>query len=140
MGRRPAFAILLMPGRDLGMDVLDADAVRPEHQAAAIARKAETVQPHDIYVAGSVGLSFLEDAAGFVDRGEQQLLLDFDISERLLRDPHLGSDRLDDRGDLKVGMRGAIALFVAIPTGTGLLAVATHLHQPIGDWQFATIR
>src|SRR5205807_10207775 len=71
-GGGPAFAVLLVPGLDLAVDLGDADAVGPVHQAAAVAREAEAVEPHHVDVAGAVGLALFEDLAGFVDRGEEQ--------------------------------------------------------------------
>src|SRR6266567_933374 len=60
--RRPALAILLMPARDLIVHVAHADAVGPIEQAAAIAREAEAVQPHHVYVAGAIGLALFQNA------------------------------------------------------------------------------
>ena len=138
--RRPALAVLLMPAGDLVVDLAHADAVGPEHQPAAIAREAEAVQPHHVDVAGAIRLALLEDPAGLVDRGEQQAAQDFLVGERALRHAHLGGDLPDDGGHLRIGMRRAVAFLVAIPAGAGLLAIAAHLHQSIGDRQLAVVR
>src|SRR5215469_4348691 len=74
-------------GLDLAVDLGDADRVGPVHQAAAVAREAKAVEPHHIDVAGAVGLAFLEDLAGLVDRGEQQPAQDLLVREAPLRDP-----------------------------------------------------
>src|SRR5207253_10012768 len=121
-GGGPAFAILLVPGRDLAVNLGDADAVGPVHQPAAIAREAEAVEPHHIDVAGAVGLALFEDLAGLVDRGEQEPAQDLLVAEAALLDPHFGRLLLDDAGEFGVGMRGAVALLVAEPAGSGLLA------------------
>src|SRR5229473_2594617 len=98
-GGSPAFAVALVPGGDLAVNLGDADAVGPVHQPAAVAREAEAVQPHHVDVAGAVGLALFEDLAGFVDRGEQEAVEDLLVGEALLRDPELGRFFLDHAGD-----------------------------------------
>src|ERR1700733_9795275 len=59
--RCPALAVLLMPALDLVVHVLHSDTVRPVHQAAAITREAEPVQPHHVHIRRTVRLAFLQD-------------------------------------------------------------------------------
>ena len=83
----PAFAILLVPGLDLAVDLGDADAVGPIHQPAAVAREVEAAQPHHVDVAGAIDLALFEDLARLVDRGEEEPAEDLLVAEALLRDP-----------------------------------------------------
>src|SRR5438045_2612911 len=85
-GWSPARPVALVPGRDLVVDLARPDAVGPEHQAAAIAREAEAVEPHHVDVAGAQRLALLQDPAGLVDRGEQQSAQDLLVAERALLD------------------------------------------------------
>src|SRR5215467_11618883 len=55
----PACTIALMPGRDLVIDLASADGVGPVHQPAAVARKAEAIEPHHVNVAGANGFALL---------------------------------------------------------------------------------
>src|SRR5277367_2636418 len=118
----PALAVALVPGGDLAVDLGDTDAVGPIHQPTAVARKAKAVEPHHIDIAGAIGLALFEDLAGFVDRGEPQPAQDLLVAEAALLDPHLGGLFLDHARDFGIGMRGAVALFVAEPPGSALLA------------------
>ena len=68
--RLPAVAIQRLPFHHLCIDTLCTDTVGPVHQAAAIAGKAEAVEPHYVNVAGSVRDAFLKDFGGFIDAGE----------------------------------------------------------------------
>src|SRR5207342_1063175 len=108
--RPPARPVALMPGGDLVVDLARAYAVGPEHQAAAIAREAEAVEPHDVDVAGAQRLALLQDLAGLVDRGEQQPAQDFLVAERALLDAHPLGDLLDDAVHLGVDDGRAVTL------------------------------
>ena len=68
-GGGPALAVGLVPGGDLAINRGDADAVGPIHQPAAVARKAEALEPHQVDIADAVGLALFEDLARLVDRG-----------------------------------------------------------------------
>src|SRR5260370_38885998 len=128
-----------MPRLDLAVSLGAADQGGPVHQAAAVAREAEAVEPHHVDVAGAVGLALFEDLAGLVDRGEQQPAQDLLVGEAALLDPHLGRLFLDDAGDLRVGMRGAVALLVAEPAGPGLLPHESYFDDRIGDRPFSGV-
>ena len=52
VGGAPAVAELLVPARDLVIDLAHPDGVGPVHQAAAVTREAEAVQPHHVDIAG----------------------------------------------------------------------------------------
>src|SRR5205814_10577625 len=139
-GGGPAFAVALVPAASLALDLGDADAVGPVHQAAAVAREAEAVEPHHVDVAGAVGFALFEDLAGFVYRGEQEPAQDLLVREAALRHPHFGRLFLDDAGDFGVGMSRAVALFVAEPAGPGLLPEPPRFDDRVGDRQFAVVR
>src|SRR3984893_4080950 len=139
-GGGPALAVLLMPRLDLAVDFGDADAVGPVHQAAAVSREAEAVEPHHIDVAGAVGLALFEDLARLVDRGEEQPMEDLLVGEALLRDPELLRFFLDHAREFGVGMRGTVARLVAEPAGAGLLAEPPGLDDRVGDRHLAIVR
>jgi hypothetical protein len=65
--RSPALTILLMPRRNLRMDVGHAYPIGPIHQTAAVARETEPMQPHYVDIAGTIRLAFFQDAARLVD-------------------------------------------------------------------------
>ena len=98
------------------------------------------MQPHDIHIAGTERDAFLKDFARLVDRGEQQPAQDFLIRETAGRIAELRRFLADDPGDDRVGIGRAVALFVAIPAGTGLLAEAAEFAQPVGDRLLAVVR
>src|SRR5262249_57468199 len=125
--------ITIMPRGDLVVDLAHADRVGPVHQAAAIAREAEAVEPHDIDIAGAQCLAFVEDLARFVDGREQEALQDLLVREILLRDAELGDGLLDDARDLRIGMRRAVALLVFVPALAGLLPQPPALAHPLAD-------
>src|SRR5207302_1499428 len=114
--------IALMPGGDLVVDLAHPDPVGPIHQPATIARKAEAVEPHHIYVAGPQRLAFVEDSAGLVDAGEQQPLQDLVVGELALRHTNLGRGLLDDAGYFRVGIGRPVPGLVAEPAFAVLLA------------------
>src|SRR3546814_4101230 len=95
------------------------------------------VCPSDLSARGD---ACLDDAACFVDGGEQQPAQDLLVGEGPRLHTHLGSRVLDDLRDFRVGMRRAVALLVAVPACTRLLTVAAHLEQPVGDRQLAVVR
>src|SRR5271165_2379895 len=129
-----------MPGSDLVVHLAHADAVGPVEQAAAITRKAEPVQPHHVDVAWSIRLAFLEYLARLVHRREQQPAQDLLVGELALRNAEAGGDLLDNSSNLRIWMRRAVALLVAIPSRSGLLTVSPQLRQAIGDRLLAEIR
>ena len=65
---------------------------------------------------------------------------DFAVSEGPLGDLQVGGNGFDYGGDLRVWVGGTVAFFVAIPAGTGLLAVAAHFNQFVCDRQLAVVR
>src|SRR5689334_10919675 len=138
--RCPAVTVLLMPGSNLIVHVTHADRIGPEEQPAAIARKAEPMQPHHIDVAWPVRLALFQDLARLVHRRKQQPTQDLVVRERTLRDTKAGRDLFDDGGDLRIRMGGAFAFFVTVPASAGLLSVAPHLYQPVGDRLLTEVR
>ena len=97
------------------------------------------MQPHHVDVGGAIGFALLQDFAGFVDGGEQQAAKDFVVGEFSARFAHFRRYGLDQGCYFRVDMRGAVALFVFIPTGAGFLTIAAHFHQLVGDRQGAVI-
>src|SRR5207247_881665 len=85
-------------------------------------------------------LAFIEELAGLVNAREEQPLQDLVRAELALRDPHLGGGLLDDAGHLRVGVRGAVARLVAVPTLAVLLAEPAGLDDAVGDRHLAVIR
>src|SRR5690606_3906039 len=135
----PVAAVLLMPGRDLIVDLAGADGVTPVHQPAAPAREAETMQPHHVDVAGADRLAFLEDLAGLVDRGEQKSMQNFLVAERALLYALLGCNFLDQTRDFRVRDRRAIARLVAVPSSTRLEALAAGFDEAVRDRELAEV-
>src|SRR5215469_13765836 len=129
-----------MPGGDLVVHLAYADTIGPVEQAAAIARKAEAVQPHHVDVTRPIRLPLFEDLASLVHRREQQPAQDLLIAERALWNAQAGRGLPDDRSDLRIGTRRTVALLVAIPAGARLLPVPAHLHEAIGDRLAAEVR
>src|SRR6516162_7233367 len=129
-----------MPGLDLAVDLGDTNAVGPIHQPAAVAREAETIEPHYVDIAGAVCLALFEDLAGLVDRGKEQPAEDLLVTEGSLRDAEFGRLLLDHAGEVGVGMRGAVALLVAEPSGACLLAQSPGLDDHVGDRHLAVVR
>src|SRR5262245_41136836 len=111
-----------MPGRDLVVDLARANGVAPEHEAATVARNAEAVEPHDVEIGGADRLALLQDLAEFINRAEQQPVLDLLFGEHALLNLIILGNLLDDLGDFRVNVRRAIALLVAVPALAGLEA------------------
>ena len=129
-----------MPGSDLVVDLAHADRVGPVHQAAAIAREAEAVQPHHVDITGAQRGALFEDLAGLVDGGEKQPLQDFVITDvAALLDAELGRSFLYDPRDLGIGARGAVAWLVLVPASIGLLPQPAGLDDAVGDRLFAVV-
>ena len=77
--------------------------------------------------------------ASFTEANSSRRRISWSVNARC-GTPRPAATSLDDGGDLGIGMRRAVALLVAIPAGAGLLSVAAHLRQAIGDRLLAEVR
>src|SRR5580692_13081 len=103
------------------------------HRPAAIGREAVAVEPDHVDVAGAQRQPFLEDFGTLVDQRIKTALENFAVVDRPPRNAELGSRREDQGLDRVIGLRRALALFVAVPAGAGLLAEPSLLAQTVGD-------
>jgi signal transduction histidine kinase/CheY-like chemotaxis protein len=113
-------------------DRLEAGLVGPEHGAAAVDGPAVAVDPDDVDVAGPDGQALLEDLGRLVHHRVEQPLEDLLVGESPARDAGRLRDLGDDPLDLGVGMGRAIPTLVTVEAGSGLLAEAPHLAEPVG--------
>src|SRR5687768_18464758 len=100
-----------------------------------MARIAEAVGIHDIDVARARGVALFEDARALVGERRHDARDDLVVFDLAPLDASPGG--FSGRNLIDQRIRDAItaALLVFVPTGAGLLAVVTHLVQPIGHFR-----
>src|SRR4029453_2026317 len=108
------------------------DRVGVEHRAATMTWKAEPVTVDDVDVASSNGVAILEHTSAFVGERGHDARDDLVVADGMAREAALRGFLCSNLLDERIRNAGAAARLVAIPSGTGLLAVASHLIQPIG--------
>ncbi len=124
---------------DAVVHYLEAHRVGEPHRPTAIRRKTIAVEVDDVYINRSKSVAFRENARSFVDQGINATVNDFARRYLTLRDACLARPLADERGNLRVGSRAAV-LVVFVPSRAGLLAVASHLAQPIACHCLANAR
>src|SRR6267143_4133300 len=120
---------------------VEADCVRVEHRAAAMTREAEAVGVDDVDVARARGVPFLEHARAFVGERRRDARDDLLVGDRPPPDAARRRRLIGELFDQRIG--GSVAAagrVVLVPAGAGLLAVAAHLEELIGDVRLRSFR
>ncbi len=101
--------------------LVQADAVGVVHRPAAEGREAVAVEVDDVDVAGALGNAFLENLRALVDQREDAALDDVLLVQRLPLDALFPRRGFQHGREVGILLRGAVAGFVAVVAGTGLL-------------------
>ena len=93
----------------------ESDGIGVKHGAAAVAGKAETVDIDDVDVAGTGGVTFLQNVGAFVGERGHDAGDDLVFGNGAALDAAFGGGFLGQLIDERIGNRRAAARFVAIP-------------------------
>src|SRR5579863_7116307 len=107
-----------------------AHGIREPHRAAAMCRKAVAIEVNDVDVHGAKRKAFFQDARALVDQGVNATVHDLLRGNLPLRDSRLGGPLAHESGHFGIGTRPPVFI-VLVPARAGLLAVPTHLAQPV---------
>src|SRR5262249_53692375 len=116
-------------------DVLQPDAVGPEHRAAAIDRPAIAVEPDHVDVARTRRDALVQDARTLVDHRVHHALQNLVVRDLAALAPEPGQPLVDQLLDVRIGQRRARAAFILVVALAGLLAEAPGFAQRVGDFR-----
>ena len=116
------------------------DGVGVEHRASAVTGKAEAVAVDHVDVARADRVPLLHDARAFVGEGSRDARDDLGVGHRLARDAAARRRLIGEPFDQRIGNPRAAARLVRVPSGAGLLPVASHLEQRVGHLRLRPLR
>src|SRR5437868_14953855 len=112
---------------------LESDGIGIKHGSAAVTRKAEAVDINNVDVARAQSETLLQNIRAFIGERSHSARDDLVIGDGAPIDAAFGGGLVGQLVDQRIGNRRAAALFIAIPSGAGLLAVASHFKEPVRD-------
>src|SRR5215469_4665257 len=116
-------------------DMLEANAVGPEHRAAAIDRPAIAIEPDHVDVARTGRDALLQDARTLVDHRIHHALQDLVVRDLAALAPEPGQRLVDQLLDLRIRQRRARAAFILVVALAGLLAEAPGFAERVRDFR-----
>src|SRR3954468_4095663 len=116
-------------------DVLQADAIGPEHRATAVDRPAVTIEPDHIDIARPRRDAFIEDTSTLVHHRVHHALEDFVVTDGTALLAELLQGLVDHLLDIRIGQRRTRAAFVLVVALAGLLAETAGLTERIRDFR-----
>ena len=103
------------------------------HGATAEHREAVTGQVDHVDIRGALGDAFVQNLGAFVHQRVHAAFHDFLIADLARGDTQFGADLVYHLVHFRVVQGVAVARLVAVETGAGLLAVAAHLADAVGE-------
>src|SRR5712692_9920698 len=119
--------------KSAGKHTIKPHGIGVKHGSSAMARKTETIDINYVDVAGTHGEAFIKNVGAFVGERGHDTRDNLVVGDGAPLNAARGGGLRGKIIDHGIGNGRAAAALIAIPAGAGLLAIAAHVEEPVGE-------